>query len=211
MGTNFYGRIIPTKERRKELSELILNSDDWDKIKEEITQTYAKFEIDYNGNPIGGEVHLGKRSGGWKFLWNPNIYIIRHGHSIKEEVEPNVWKYHWIQEPDTYYKVYPLTKKGITDFVMREDVQVIDEYGEIQNKEGFLDEAFNWTTWGDKEAFDGKTYEEEQIAKGEPSSYLPKSNSEYNNALRACGFDVEWPYTDFYSDGLRFSTSNEFS
>ena len=46
-----------------------------------------------------GEIHLGKRSGGWKFLFNPN-----------------------------YERYYPLTKEGLMNFLKRDDVIIYTEY-----------------------------------------------------------------------------------
>lgn len=51
MGTNFYARIIPTKERKEHLKKLIDN-DEFDLIEDEIKELYCN------------EIHLGKRSGG---------------------------------------------------------------------------------------------------------------------------------------------------
>lgn len=59
MGTNFYARIIPTKERKEHLKKLIDN-DEFDLIEDKIKELYCN------------EIHLGKRSSGWKFLFNPN-------------------------------------------------------------------------------------------------------------------------------------------
>ena len=80
MGTNYYARIIPTKERKEKLKELI-DSDDFRAIKEEIENLYGNYtdrESSYEDPNVRGIIHLGKRSGGWKFLWNPNITIINN-------------------------------------------------------------------------------------------------------------------------------------
>lgn len=208
MGTNYYARIIPTKERKKELCELINNSYNWDEIIKQVNTTFSNFEINYDSKPVGGIIHLGKRSGGWKFLWNPNIYIIHNGH-----LEDN----RWVVDPDSYYFVYPLTKNGIWDFINQPNVEVWNEYGEKQDKKEFFDMAINWGTWinhetgEEKEAWDGKSYELYEQSKGHYSRFLPKETDPYIQALISNGFNVNWPYTDFYSDGLRFATNNEFS
>ena len=67
MGTNFYARIIPTKERKEQLKKLI-DDDNFDELKALVNKTYEQPQYDSDdGTFIGGEVHLGKRSGGWKF------------------------------------------------------------------------------------------------------------------------------------------------
>lgn len=210
MGTNFYCRIIPTKQRKSYLCDLINNSNDFDKIKTEIGKTYDSFQIDFDKRPCGGVIHLGKRSAGWKFLWNPNIYIINQGHTEKELIEPGHYRYNWIEEDPIHYYIYPLTKKGIWNFINKDNIELYDEYGEIQNKDTFFKEALNWNTWNGEEAWDGKTYEE---SKGESPSQdiYHYKDSKYIKMLTKEGFKVEWPYTDFYSDDLRFATNTDFS
>lgn len=210
MGTNYYCRKIPTKQRKAELCELINTSNNFDEIMQQISYTYGGFRLDIDNKPIGGVIHLGKRSGGWKFLWNPNVYVERHGHLESEELEPGHTKSWWIEEPDTYYHIYPLTKEGIWNFINQEDIEVFDEYGELQDKKEFFEMALHWTTWNGEEAYDGKSYEESLRKKGKPSLYLPKETDKDVQILKKCGYKVEWPFTDFYSDELRFSTNNEF-
>ena len=91
-----------------------------------------------NDNADFENLHLGKRSGGRKFQWCANIIeencatmengsvIIRHKYRCR----------------------YPLTKQGITNFIMQENLEVVDEYGDIQNKHEFLEMAFNWCSKG---------------------------------------------------------------
>lgn len=73
MGTNYYARILPSKGRKNEIKKAIDNND-FNKIKNLIDETYGRPHIDFDddNNYHGGEIHLGKRSSGWKFLWNPN-------------------------------------------------------------------------------------------------------------------------------------------
>lgn len=75
--------------------------------------------------------------------------------------------------------------------------------------------ALDWVTWVDietgkeKEALDGKSYELYKQSRGVYNRYLGKND--YIYFLESLGYNIEWPYTDFYSDGLRFSTNNNFS
>ena len=76
-----------------------------------------------------------------------------------------------------------------------------DEYGVIITPEEFLDMAFNWCVDG----IDGKEYQTNP--KYDASPYY--HNYDIEQKWRDLGYEVE--YYDFYSDGLRFSTSIEFS
>lgn len=193
----------------------MINTNKWNEILTEVNKTFSSFRVEA-GEPFGGEVHLGKRSSGWKFLWNPNIYEIRNGHTEKEEIEPGHYKYHWIEDVSTVFKLYELTKTSIKEFIDSPDIEIYDEYGDKQDKEEFWNMAINWTTWinrktgEEKEAWDGKSYELWEQTQN-PNRYTFTYNSEYCGFLRGLGYNIEWPYTDFYSDGLRFSTSTEFS
>lgn len=202
MGTNYYCRKIPSRKRKLELCDLIRNSEDWRNIREEIHKTFDSFDILESKEFTEGQIHLGKRSGGWKFLWNPNIYIINNYHFEETLIEPGHTKYRSIKDPDTYYSIYPLTKDGIWNFINQSDIEVYDEYDEKQDKREFFNMALDW---GKENGLDGKTYHTQDNRK-----YL-NPEDKYIRALSKCGYTIEFPYTDFYSDGLRFATFNEFS
>jgi hypothetical protein len=211
MGTNFYARIIPSKERREQLKKL-LDSSDFTAIHDEINLRYGSFRAYNDTDELCGEIHLGKRSAGWKFLWNPQIHIIRHGHLEPVGRDGHTFS-RYISDPPTAYYVYPLTKQGIKEFLDRPDVEVYDEYGEKQDKDEFFDMAVNWTTWTNHrtgktgEAWDSQTYKNEH-----PEDYCGRCDNELiqyleNNKVKFISYDR----SDFYSDGLRFATSIEFS
>ena len=182
MGTNFYARIIPQESDKQALIEAI-NNDQPDLV-EELTQKLYGTRNEYTGQ--GSRIHLGKRSGGWKFLWNPNV--------IK------VWDSDACEYAHNY--VYPLTKEGIMKFVMRDDVVITDEYGEVWDNWEFFNEALNWC----KDGLDGKEYQTNPKYADSRGTYYP--DTERNNFWRELGYEPE--YYDFYSDGLRFSTSVVF-
>lgn len=82
MGTNYYARILPSKERKDEIDD-----NDFNKIKDLIDKTYGRPYYNISENSFsGGEIHLGKRSSGWKFLWNPNWYKIPKRHLEKNTI-----------------------------------------------------------------------------------------------------------------------------
>lgn len=192
MGTNFYARIIPTKERKEEIKKAI-DEDDFPTVKELVEKTYyspTTYSVE------GGNVHLGKRSSGWKFLWNPNWSKIHKGHS---EIDSG-GKYKWINEGYAIHKYYDLTKQSITDFVNQANVVIYDEYNEKQNKQEFLDMAFGWN-----DGWDSESYLKEMG--GNAAIYT----SEYTQFLEQEGFTLSKTKADFFSDGLRFATHTEFS
>ena len=102
----------------------------------------------------GTNIHLGKRSIGWKFLWNWN--------------------------DSKYYK----TKEELFKFI--KSGRVVDEYGELMDQEEFIQMALSW---GQEDGWDIETYH--------------KENPE-RNVWGHCKHEE-------YLDGLRVSTSTEFS
>lgn len=191
MGTNFYARIIPREEDKQKLIDAI-NNNKYDIIEDLTSELYGRRD-DYSG--VGNEIHLGKRSGGWKFLWNPNVIKV------------------WDSEACdyAYNYVYPLTKEGITNFVMREDVIITDEYGEQYTPEDFLKMAFSW---GEPDGYTGKTYEESHKEESNYKNYYwsKKHQRSMHSANDEMWFDLGYivEYYDFESDGLRFATSVNF-
>lgn len=202
MGTNYYARIIPSKAR-KEILKKMIDEDHFDDIKDEIADMYGESD---KWNENHGEIHLGKRSSGWKFLFNPN-----------------------------YERYYPLTKEGLINFLKRDDVIIYTEYFSFREEddyyskreyvntdnpdyhqgeyfwtaEQFMDMATNWG-YNDPTAWDGKAYEK----------YEKERNSSYNGYKRYGDKEREefWiergynpSYYEFYNDGLRWSTCCEFS
>lgn len=200
MGTNYYARIIPKEKDIKELHELI-NLNDFRAIREKTNELYERFEPYSMDDKLSGYIHLGKRSGGWKFLWNPNIYEIRNGHM--KEVEPGHFRF--VPDLDTPYYLYPLTKEGIKSFIDRKDIEIFDEYNIKQDKDEFFNIALNWATWSNGEAWDSDSY---HLAHPDEKDWICKN--EYTDFLESLGYKLSKNKSDFYSDGLRFATSTDF-
>ena len=196
MGINYYARVIPKQKQKENLIKMI-HLDNFEGIKEQVALMYDSFNPYRMENKVSGEIHLGKGSGGWKFLWNPNIYQIKNGHYSLEEQK-------FIVEPDTPYYVYPLTKEGIKAFVDREDVVVYDEYGEDQNKDEFFKMALEWSNA--LKAWDADSYNKEH-----PTESRLTWKNKYTGFLESLGYKLSKDKSDFYSDGLRFATTTEFS
>ena len=197
MGTNYYARIIPSKERKKELYDAI-EANDLRLIRQLTAGMYGRLEKSYdNDELIGGEVHLGKASAGWKFLWNPNVFVVRNGH-----LEDVNGRREYIHDPDTAKYTYPLTKKGLHDFIFRDDVLIYDEYDELQDKEEFWKMALEWCQ---EAGLDAADYDRDNLR------YYPITG-ELTDLLKAEGYQfTSRSNSDFYSDGLRFAGYTDFS
>ena len=206
MSTNYYARILPTKERKKELYDAI-EADDFPLINKLTEEMYGSLRRDWDcEDTIGGVIHLGKRSGGWKFLWNPNVFVIRHGHSEKD----NNGNYKWVEEPSTPLYTYPLTKKGLHDFIFRDDILIYDEYDELQDKEEFWNMALSWGYKKGDKGWDSASYEAYERKENNYTSY--PVTGELTDLLKAEGYKfTTYTNSDFYSDGLRFAGYTEFS
>jgi hypothetical protein len=197
MGCNYYAHILSSKERKKELHDAI-EANDFSLISKLKAEMYDSIQLDDDNEIIGGQVHLGKLSHGWKFLWNPNVFVIKQGHL---EDSPTGRRY--VSDPSIPKYLYPLTKQGLHDFVFREDVLVYDEYGELQDKEEFWKDALEW---GQSDGWDAASYEKEY------KEHIYPVSGELTDLLRQEGYKfTSYSNSDFYSDGLRFAGYTDFS
>lgn len=187
MGTNYYARIIPKEKDKQTLKEAIDNND-YNTIESMVKQMYSSLD-EYSHK--GGEIHLGKASCGWRFLWNPNIHEYCDGYFDENKHFVPVYK---------SWKLYELTKQGITDFIMRDDIEIYDEYGDLEDKQEFLEYALNKDGIDNKEYYTNSKYE---------AGYCYPESEESLRRFKNLGFNPS--YREFYSDGLRFSTSIDFS
>lgn len=206
MGTSYFARIKPSKEAKEALIDAI-NDNQYSKIEDCYHKMYGILEYDYANEKFkGGYVHLGKRSCGWKFLWNHNIAIKRNGHTEVIEHRDGIIEKRWKPDSSELKYLYPLTKEGIKAFIDRSDVEIFDEYGEEQWKDEFCDMAINWGYEKDDIGYDAGTYEEKYP---EETKYI--CDSELTKLLERDGYKFSSvTKSDFYSDGLRFSTSTYF-
>ena len=162
MGTNFY-RIPKSSDiviRHQKLYEKVSKLDLWDVSKIKCNFSEPK-ENGFESQSIWDDfiedmnVHLGKRSMGWKFCWN--FHKNKH-YSNKEEL-------------------LSFIRSG----------RVIDEYGDLQDTEEFIEMTLTWC----KDGWDDKKYYEDN----------PENKSIW----------VGEKYDDKYVDGLRVSSSVDFS
>jgi hypothetical protein len=206
MGTNYYAHIIPSNTKREKLKELI-DTGSFSDIIEAIDNTYGHLYPTHDEDNAfsGGRVHLGKHSYGWKFLWNPNCYVQHVGHYVTQDYGDNVTSTHFVHDSNKMIYLYPLTLQGIKDFIYRDDVEIYDEYDSPQDKDEFLNMAL---TWNDDMCGTGDSL---QYIKDYPNEYHYKCTSELIDMFREEGYKfISYTQSDFYSDGLRFSTSCDF-
>ena len=206
MSTNYYAYILPSKQRKMKLHHAI-DLNDFNLITKLVDEMYGKIEENWETQEIiGGIVHLGKRAGGWKFLWNPNVFVIRHGH-----VEDKNGQRRWVEEPSTGKYLYPLTKQGLHDFIFRKDVLVYDEYHELQDKDEFWQMALSWGYGRDNEGWDAASYEAYERSQNKNYTSFAVTG-ELTDFLKSEGYEfTSWTNSDFYSDGLRFAGFVNFS
>lgn len=165
MGTNFYMKRIPTE-------------DDIQKINELTTQRLFN-ELQNYVTEINEEIHIGKRSGGWKFLFNHQdgkYFDPHHQESLKA----------WLDDP--HYKI-------------------VDEYGEEYTFEEFWQMTREWDA-NPRNNWDSTAYAKYEREQNHWCiSTCSASDAEHTFRL----FGVRPLYHDFWLDGLRYSTSTEFS
>ena len=161
MGTNYYR--IPQHEEMEERKQKLLKQITELKLSPQNIECGFRVAVDDQwGSESPWEtfvdstnVHLGKRSSGWKFCWN----------------------FH----KDKYYS----NKEELLKYIR--SGRVVDEYGEEQDVEEFIEMALNW----DGLVVDAK-YRKEQRTKGMGS------------------FWDDPRYDDLIIDGLRVSSATEF-
>lgn len=180
MSTNYYLRKKPTIEQVTELKDLIDKTLTGDCFKDVLYLTDKLYGLNDEYEHDRGTIHIGKYSGGWKFLWCPNVYTNIDGEIVK---------------------TYELTKEGLTNFIMQDSYVLIDEYGTILDKQKFLKESFETN----EDDYDSLKYNEKY-----PDKY-PANMLSYQEKFKQLGYTFRNMYqTDFYSDGLRFSTFDVF-
>ena len=118
MGTNVYMRRIPTAKQKEELKLLLkkefkaaIESIDKDEdLRPAESDWHLSDEIENTRKRIYEEVHIGKRSCGWKFLFAPNP------------------------------QYYEEAKESILQFIHQNGWQLFDEYGDKIDPDLFWDE-----------------------------------------------------------------------
>lgn len=197
MGFNYYARRIPSVEDKEELKRLI----DENKFKSALEKAKEMYEEDGTYTRYGSLIHIGTRSRGWKFLWDPNHWKVCEGYMQDGKYVPNY----------VIKKYYDLNKESIREFLSRPDIMIIsenyrDDMEPVDSTDPedtcvwTVDEFMEMALTHDPDGWDSKSY-------GEKSNGL-QYHSERIELFKSLGYEIEG--YDFYSDGLRFSIHETF-
>lgn len=122
MGTNFY--FVP-KMSDEDVQDILLSAK---KLAE--SKNYSDLEeLKNKAHKVVTEIHLGKRSAGWQFLWNHNNL-----------------------------KYYNPDLKSIQKFLKETDGIIKDEYGQVYTYEEFFEEIKDWL-YEDDNHITGRVYD----------------------------------------------------
>lgn len=128
MGTNFYCKKL-NKKRRKEFSDSL------NELSQYITYNIDNTELDLvekvkefieSNSDLEEEIHLGKRSYGWQFLWD-----YHNGKYFKPNLE------------------------SIKNFLSQDDIVIYDEYGEHFTVDQLFNDELNNSLYKDSTHDDG--------------------------------------------------------
>lgn len=125
MGTNFY--FIP-KISDEDVQDILTNAKKLAESKNYLDLKELKSKV----YKTVTEIHLGKRSGGWQFLWNHNDL-----------------------------KYYNPDLKSIKEFLEENEGIIYDEYGDFYTVEQFFNEEIKNCLYKDSNHVDSKTYRKE--------------------------------------------------
>ena len=178
MGTNFYVRIKASEQQKQALRETFE-----DFIDRRSNCEFLELLEDFNK-----EIHLGKRSCGWQFLWNHN-----NG------------------------KYYDLTLDSIKEFVEANNGLVWDEYGDSYDWNTFINDEIGYCLYKIEGLHNGESYENWVLSqplggwitigdKRQAKNYLSQSHTNIikGKEYKVCCYDFTT------EEGLRFSDSTEF-
>lgn len=181
MSTSYYLRRKPSQDEITNLVSLVKASVDGSNFNEILDKVSMMYKSDRYANFADNEcrvIQIGHRACGQKFSWSCNLQ--RRIERTSDDNYETVYSY-----------LYPLSKEGITEFIMRDEFVVVDEYGEVLDKREFLDMAFNW-------CLDGKE------SSMEANRYYDFTNEQ--EPFKKLGYNFRNNYQcDLIIDGLRFT------
>ena len=190
MGTNYYARKLPN-QAEKEILKLAIDSNKEDTVKN-LTDIY--YEIRDAHHLTRKTIHLGKKTSGWKFLWNTNHFL-----QSKQTGEGGT-SYNILQKT-----AYDLNKTSILEYLQQEGILIFDEYGKQIPLSEFIGIAFS-----DEGLDEVSFYKDTHI---QPKSWWSSGLSDQEQELwKELGVSfTESVTTEFISDGLRFSVFTDFA
>lgn len=190
MGTNYYAKFIPilTEEEKDEYKKSIDDIDEkkivevLDKIRK--PKDFPEWLKNYVED---GLIHIGKKSCGWLFCFNPQCYV---GYD---------------KIPHKLYSEF--TKEKIKEFLLNDKLLLYNEYDELIDKNEFIENFIDNVNPDDvfKTVKDFNSFYKGENLHG---YYYYNNLIDYLRTLKGITFTEN--YYDFFSDGLRFSTSTEF-
>ena len=161
MGTNFY-KVLPAPEDFPKQVKKVLEEVELELIKDGKISYDTQEKLD-NLSKSKRSIHLGKRSGGWQFLWNHN---------------------------DGEY--YDLNIDSIKEFLNQPGI-IEDEYGEQFTVEEFLEDEIGYALWGDKEHADLTGAKYYQLCLKDPDTYGRAYRCEQRAIeIKGKAYPVEW-------------------
>lgn len=191
MGTNFYAKrkvLDDTLQAIKRTVDIMLQSetDQVRLLNMEVLKELCERTLE------DSDIHLGKRSAGWQFLWDHNDG-----------------------------KFYHLSLKGIHRFVKEECGNVVyDEYGDVYSWEDFIKEEIGYCLYQGEKYWNGEAYNRwvlsDDVDEFNNSESMKRIAREYLNepkkVITICDKEYETYCHDFTTkDGLRFASSTDFS
>lgn len=191
MGTNFYAKrqiTDDTLQSMKRIVDIILQpgTNDVRLLNVEALKELCDRTLETTN------IHLGKRSSGWQFLWDHNDG-----------------------------KFYDLSLKDIHKFVKEECGNVVyDEYGDVYSWEDFIKEEIGYCLYQGEKYWNGEAYNRwvlsDDVDEFNNSESMKRMAREYLNepkkVITICDKEYETYCHDFTTkDGLRFASSTDFS
>ena len=144
MGTNFYARHIISESEYAEMEKKLV-----ERNLKDLRELLDKAEKEY---------HIGKRSGGWQFLFAPHIYM------------RDDWRKGEIVSP------WENTLESIKEYLARPDVEIYDEYGDKFTPEQFWNDEIGYCLYNDPEKYiNGEQYDQMEKQKGKYNYYETES------------------------------------
>lgn len=190
MSTNYYAKILPN-QAEKEILKLAIDTNNEYLVKELVDLYYNVRDSEHQDRKI---IHLGKRSAGWKFLWDTNYFPFI---DIKVDGEGNKKAIKVLRKT-----AYELNKESILKYLQQDNLLILDEYCNKIKLSEFIEIAFS-----------DSGLDEESYRKSHQTSELSlnlRSNQEQKLWEELGVSFTSNMSTEFISDGLRFSTC-EFS
>lgn len=141
---------------------------------------------------VDSDIHLGKRSAGWQFLWDHNDG-----------------------------KFYDLSLKDIHRFVKEECGNVVyDEYGDVYSWEDFIKEEIGYCLYQGEKYWNGESYNSwvlsDDVDKFNNTESMKRIARKYLNEPKKIIIIRDEEYVSYChdfttKDGLRFASSTDFS